>query len=99
AWISWGRAVGLREVIPAAGINSPAGAVTLSLASTVGVLLAVLVALVMWTTGNSNPRWREVMKALFKPVEPARVGRDNIDGSGPSVEEPQSNPFHYEPQA
>ncbi|MFF0737737.1 RNA polymerase sigma factor [Streptomyces chartreusis] len=76
AWISCGRAVGLREVIPAAGVDSPAGAVTLGLASTVGVLLTVLVGLAMWTTGNSSPRWTEVIKSLLKPVEPARVGRD-----------------------
>jgi RNA polymerase sigma-70 factor (ECF subfamily) len=81
AWISWCRAVGLREVIPAAGIDSPAGAVTLGLATTVGVLLTVLVGLVMATMENSSRRWTEVMKALLKPVEPARVGRDRDSSS------------------
>jgi RNA polymerase sigma-70 factor (ECF subfamily) len=81
AWISWCRAVGIRGVIPAAGIDSPAGAVTLGLATMVGVLLTVLVGLVMATTGNSSRRWTEVMKALLKPVEPARVGRDRASSS------------------
>ncbi|MDT0484610.1 MULTISPECIES: hypothetical protein [Streptomyces] len=90
AWISWCRATGLREVIPSAGIDSPASAVTLGLAGTVGVLFAVWVGLVMLTMESSS--WREVVKVLLKPVEPARVGRDRRPSSSSAGSSAYNNP-------
>lgn len=109
AWTTWFMTVGRREIIPAAGLQSPAGAVTLGLAGTVGVLLTVLVGLAMWATGDFRPRWAEVLKALRKAVEPAQAGRDNISPSGSSAGSmspdhqasgsPSFDGISYEPQA
>lgn len=86
AWTTWLMTLGRREIIPAAGLQSPAGAVTLGLAGTVGVLLTVLVGLVMWATGDIRPRWAEVLKVLRKAVEPTRGGRESSSFSEISYE-------------
>ncbi|MFJ9818617.1 RNA polymerase sigma factor [Streptomyces sp. NPDC101151] len=85
AWTTWFMTFGRREIIPAAGIESPVGAVTLSFAGTVGVLVTVLVGLVMWATGDISPRWAQVVQVLRKAVTRARVGRDNISRSSTSA--------------
>ncbi|MFE1884860.1 sigma-70 family RNA polymerase sigma factor [Streptomyces diastatochromogenes] len=85
AWTTWFMTFGRREIIPAAGLQSPAGAVTLGFAGTVGVLLTGLVWLVMWATGDTRLRWAEVLKALLKAVEPARADRENISPSTSSA--------------
>ncbi|MGV9567890.1 sigma-70 family RNA polymerase sigma factor [Streptomyces sp. NPDC003480] len=77
AWTTWFLTFGKREIIPAAGIESPADAVTVVFAGTVGVLLAVVVMLVIGATGVLLPQWAEVLNVLRRAVEPARTGRDD----------------------
>lgn len=72
ALITWVMTVGQREIIPAAGIDSPAGAVMLSLTGMIAVLSSVLAGLMATATGVGGMRWRELLRELLKPVEPAR---------------------------
>ncbi|KUM75888.1 sigma-70 family RNA polymerase sigma factor [Streptomyces griseorubiginosus] len=76
ALVTWVATVGERDIIPAAGIESPVGAVTLGLTGTIGILISVLVGLLSWTTGTGGLRWSQVLRALLKPVEPARPPRN-----------------------
>jgi len=83
--ITWVAMGGRRDVIPAAGIESPVTAVTLGLTGTIGILISVLLGgLVSWTTGTGagGLRWSHVLRALRKAVEPARSQR-NTSASGP----------------
>ncbi|MFG2603114.1 RNA polymerase sigma factor [Streptomyces sp. NPDC048514] len=76
AWITWITTFGGRHLIPAAGIESPAGAVTLGLTGTVGILIIVSGVLVTWATGDRALRWAQMVRALLNAGEPGRAGRD-----------------------
>lgn len=72
ALVTWGMTFGNREIIPAAGLDSPAGAVTMGLTGTVAVLISVLVGLMAIATRDGGMRWRQILRELLKAVQPLR---------------------------
>ncbi|MFG2457039.1 sigma-70 family RNA polymerase sigma factor [Streptomyces sp. NPDC048523] len=72
ALIGWLLTAGNGEIIPAAGIGSTAGAVTLGLTSVIAALTGVLAVLMVMATGDGGMKWREALRVLLEPVEPAR---------------------------
>ncbi|MET9735202.1 sigma-70 family RNA polymerase sigma factor [Streptomyces sp. NPDC006458] len=86
AWTNWIMTAGRREIIPAAGIESPADVVTLGLTSTVVVLISVLAGLVTWTRRDIGLRWAQLLRALLKPAESAQASRDETGSPSASAE-------------
>ncbi|UFR07038.1 sigma-70 family RNA polymerase sigma factor [Streptomyces sp. Go40/10] len=91
ALITWAMTAGDREIIPAAGIDSPVGAVTWGLTGVIGVLISVLVGLFSWTTGAGGLRWSKVLRELLKAAEPARPqGNTSASNSSAGTAPPDS---------